>query len=220
MTIKVNAGTDTDTVMLKGGRVGTLSTASGGATDTLIGVEYIGLAGEAAQSSREDDVIDVTMMASGAVVDYTNGEIRTGAAAGSGVQLVIENIVQMEKVIADGNDLVIVADSDVMNNNARSDELDGTPAKNILFMTYLDFDDLNTGATTRKSFAAQVGADTDHQGHQPGPVHLLAERSGHRCRRRPCRLQQRNRPHHRAGGPGHRDDCRSTWSSTVTTIWT
>jgi len=41
----------------------------------------------------------VTMMASGAVVDYTNGEIRTGAAAGSGVQLVIENIVQMEKVI-------------------------------------------------------------------------------------------------------------------------
>jgi hypothetical protein len=159
MTIKVNAGADTDTVMLKGGRVGTLSTASGGATDTLVGVEYIGLAGEAAQSTREDDVIDVTMMASGAVVDYTNGEIRTGVAAGTGVQLVIENIVQMEKVVADGNDLVIVADAATMNDNARSDELNGTPAQNILFMTYLDFDQLNTGATTRKSFAAQVGAN-------------------------------------------------------------
>lgn len=175
VTIRVNNATDTDTVTMKGGRVGTLATASGGAVDTLVGVEYIELAGETATSKREDDLIDISAIATGAIVDYTNGEIRTGAAAGSGVQLVIENIVQMEKVIADGNDQVIVADADVMNNNVRADELnDDEPvadgdavvdneAVNILFMTYRDFDDLNTGATTRKTFAAQVADGTIQQ---------------------------------------------------------
>ena len=170
VTIRVNNLADTDTVTMRGGRVGTLNTASGGAVDTLISVEYLSLAGETAQSVREDDVLDVSAMATGAVVDYTNGEVRTtvfpfiGDRPGVGVQLVIENIVQMERVIADGNDMVIVADADVMNNNARSDEgVDATPAKNILFMTYRDFDDLNTAATTRKSFAAQVADGTIQQ---------------------------------------------------------
>lgn len=163
VTLKVNAGVDTDTVTMKGGRVGVLNTPSGGAVDTLVGVEYIEFGAETAQSAREDDVIDVTAMTAGAVVDYTNGEVRTSPTAGTGVQVVVENIVQFERVNADGNDLVIVADADVMNNNARSDELNATVAKNILFMTHLDFDDLTTGTTTRKSFSAQVGDGSIHQ---------------------------------------------------------
>ena len=157
VNIKVNSATDTDTVTMQGGRVGTLNTASGGAVDTLIGVEYIALGGEAAQSAREDDVLDTAAMAAGAVVDYSNGEVRTGAAAGSGVQVVVEGVVQLENVVAGaGNDLVIVADAAVMTTNERDDWSDGTDPEDIQFMTYLDFDQLNTGATTRKSFTDQV----------------------------------------------------------------
>ncbi|MBP7420152.1 MAG: calcium-binding protein [Burkholderiaceae bacterium] len=105
----------------------------------------------------EADVLDVTTMTAGAVVDYTNGQVRNLAGQ---VQVTIEGIVDIETVLADGNDTVIVADAAVMNDNARSDELNGTPAENILFMTYRDFDDLNTGATTRKTFAAQVADGT------------------------------------------------------------
>lgn len=158
VTIKVGAlGSDTDTVSMTGGRVGATG-ASDTPTDTLVSVEYIDLQQNTARGDEENDVLDVTALSAGAVVDYTNGEVRTGVAAGSGVQVVIQNIVQMENVWADGNDLVIVADSDVMNNNSRSDENDGTPAENLEFMSYLDFDQLNASATTRKSFAAQVAA--------------------------------------------------------------
>lgn len=158
VTIRVNTGADTDTVVMQGGRVGTLPTATGGAVDTLIGVEYLQIASQTATSVREDDVVDVTAMVAGAVVDYTNGEVRTSMTAGTGVQLVIENIVEMERVIADGNDVVIVADAAVMNTNDRSDEgVDGTSSKPILFMTYADFDQLvSSTSTARKSFAAQA----------------------------------------------------------------
>ena len=47
--------------------------------------------------------------------------------------------------------------------------VDNTPAQNILFMTYMDFDDLNAGATTRKSFAEQVLADEATQVINQGP---------------------------------------------------
>lgn len=150
-----SASAGTDTVTMTGGRVGTTV-----AVDSLIAVERITLGGNTAQGRSEADVIDVTAMATGAVVDYTNGQVRdlTGQ-----VHVTIEGIAQMETVKADGNDTVIVADAAVMNTNARSDESNGTPAQNILFMTYRDFDDLNTNLTTRKSFAAQVGDSTINQ---------------------------------------------------------
>ncbi len=143
------ATTGTDTVTMTGGRVGLTQ-----AVDSLTAVERITLAENTAQGLAEADVLDVTAMTTGAVVDYTNGQVRdlTGT-----VHVTIENIYEIETVLADGNDLVIVADSDVMNNNARSDEgIDQTDPENILFMSYLDYDQLNDNATTRKSFAAQV----------------------------------------------------------------
>lgn len=156
VTIKVDNVTSalggTDTVNMKGGRVGNIN-GGAGATDTLIGIEFITLGGNTAEGTREDDTIDVTAMTTGAVVNYIDGTIRDNAGV---LHVTIEGIVDMERVIADGNDRVIVADADTMNDNARSDELNATPAQNILFMTYRDFDDLNAGATTRMSFAAQV----------------------------------------------------------------
>ena len=168
-TIKVNAlGVDTDTVTMTGGRVGLTR-----AVDTLASVEIIGLDGDAAEGSREDDVVDTSMLATGAVTNYADTGLVTayGAAFGSvrdsngtppansngALQVIIEGIEEMENVVAGaGNDRVLVADADVMNNNTRSDESNATPAQNILFMTYADFDDLNALATTRKTFAAQV----------------------------------------------------------------
>jgi hypothetical protein len=160
VTIKVDNVTSalggTDTVNMKGGRVGNIN-GGAGATDTLIGIEFITLGGNTAEGVREDDTIDVTAMTAGAIVNYIDGTIRDAAGV---LHVTIEGIVDMERVIADGNDRVIVADADTMNNNARSDEgPDATPEQNILFMTYLDFDQLNTGATTRKSFSAQVAAN-------------------------------------------------------------
>ena len=147
---------------MTGGRVGLTR-----AVDTLQSVEIIALEGDAAEGSRENDVVDVTAMATGAVVNYADTTLVTtyGTAFGSvrdttgaaNLQVIVEGIEEMETVVAAaGNDRVIVADADIMNNNTRSDELDGTPSQNILFMTYADFDDLNLNATTRKSFAAQV----------------------------------------------------------------
>ncbi|MBK8319578.1 MAG: DUF4214 domain-containing protein [Betaproteobacteria bacterium] len=143
------ATTGTDTVTMTGGRVGLTQ-----AVDSLTAVERITLAENTAQGLAEADVLDVTAMTTGAVVDYTNGQVRdlTGT-----VHVTIEGITEIETVLADGNDVVIVADAEVMNDNARSDEgIDNTPSENILFMSYTDFDDLNANATTRKSFAAQV----------------------------------------------------------------
>jgi len=148
VTIKVNTATDTDQVVMTGGRLGTVV-----ATDTLKSVEYITLAGNTAQGMAENDLIDVRAMTSGAVVDYTNGQIRD---LSGNVQLTIENIVEMENVIADGQDYVIVADADVMNNNARSDENNSTPAKDVQFQTYVDYDTY-TAAGARIPFAAQTG---------------------------------------------------------------
>lgn len=158
----------TDTVTMTGGRVG--STV---AVDTLDAVEFITLGGNTAEGQTSGgvdrvDVIDVTAMTTGATVNYTNGQITAGNTGTGTLHLTIEDITEMEKVIADGNDLVIVADALVMDNNSRSDQFndeDGDTVlndenTNILFMTYNDFDDLNTGATTRKSFATQVGDDT------------------------------------------------------------
>jgi len=142
----------TDTVTMTGGRVGSTQ-----AVDTLGGVEYISLSSNTATSSREDDRLDVTAMTAGAVVSYIDGTVKDLSGT---THVTIQNIVELENVWADGNDKVLVADAAVMNTNDRSDENNATPAQNILFMTYRDFDDLNTNATTRKSFAAQVADST------------------------------------------------------------
>lgn len=145
VTIRVNAAPDTDTVTMTGGRVGTTV-----ATDTLTGVEFVTLSNNTAEGSRENDVIDVTAMTAGAVVDYTNGQIRDLAG---NVQLTIEGIARMENVWADGNDTVIVADSDGMSAlNARSD----TMSRDISFATFLDYDELDGMA--RVPFVNQTSA--------------------------------------------------------------
>jgi hypothetical protein len=148
VTVKVNTSSDTDTVTMTGGRVGTTV-----AVDTLMGVEFIALGGEVAESSREDDVLDVTSMTTGAVVDYTNGEVRD---LNGNVQVTIEGIAELENVWADGDDTVIVADADGMSTmNTRNDNAapDNTPPKDITFSTFIDFDELAT--TTRVPFASQ-----------------------------------------------------------------
>jgi len=146
------AATGTDTVTMTSGRVGTTV-----AVDSLTAVERITLGGNTAEGRAEADVIDVTAMTTGAIVDYTNGQVRdlTGT-----VHVTVEGIVDIETVWADGNDTVIVADSAVMATNAREDTANLTVDQNILFMNYVDFNDLNTGLTTRKSFAAQVADDS------------------------------------------------------------
>jgi hypothetical protein len=156
VTIKVETTADQDQVVMTGGRVGQVV-----ATDTLNRVEYITLAGNTAQGTSENDVIDVTAMVTGAVVDYSTGQVRTGLALDSGVKLVIENIVQMESVYADGNDTVIVADAQVMAGNTREDNgVDATPDQVIQLPTYLDYDDTQLNTVTnklfRKSFPSQV----------------------------------------------------------------
>ncbi|MDX9962518.1 hypothetical protein [Desulfobacter postgatei] len=144
VTIKVNTAADTDEVVMTGGRVGDTV-----ATDTLNDVEYITLAGDTAQSTRADDVIDVTAMATGAVVDYVEEEVRD---LDGDVQVVIENMFEMENVWADGDDTVIVADNDTMSNNAQysGDDAD------ILFATFMDYDQLDDDTNMRIAFADQT----------------------------------------------------------------
>lgn len=89
-------------------------------------------------------------MTAGAVVDYTNGQVRTaGSLAGANVQVTIGNIAQIENVIADGDDTVIVAGSGVMGANVTSDLVGD--AVDLLLPTFLDFDELS--ATTGKRVA-------------------------------------------------------------------
>ncbi|WP_284615604.1 hypothetical protein [Aquabacterium humicola] len=141
----------TDTVTSTAGRVGTTQ-----AVDTLNGVEFISLEANTAESVRENDVLDVSAI-NGAQVSYVDGTVKSGGTT----HVTIDGLVQIERVNGGGgNDTVFVADSALMDDNAREDIANGTPDQNILFMTYLDFDDLNTNATTRKSFAAQVADDT------------------------------------------------------------
>lgn len=142
VTIKVNTANDTDEVVMTGGRVG--STV---ATDTLVGVEHLALQADTAESTRADDVIDVTAMTSGAVVDYTEGEIRD---LSDNVQLTIEQMYEMENVWADGDDTVIVADEDVMDQNNQY----GNTGSDITFATFMDYDELD-GSNQRIAFANQ-----------------------------------------------------------------
>jgi len=150
VTIQVNTAVDQDMVLMTAGRVGTTV-----ATDTLNSVEYITIAGNTATSSRENDVLDVTKMTGGAVVSYVDGTVKDLAGV---TQVTVEGIAQIENVWADGNDTVIVASSAVMGTNAREDVTDGTPAKDITFSTFLDFDEISATTGKRVAFLDQTTA--------------------------------------------------------------
>jgi hypothetical protein len=155
-TITINVGalnSNVDTVVMTGGRVAIAGVA--GATDTLTNVEVINLETDTARSLPENDVLNVTAFTGGIVVDYSNGQVRTGVLAGDGVQVTINGITQIENVWADGNDTVIIANDMA---NSREDVFNGTPAEKIKVATYLDFDDVV--GTSRKSYAAQVADNT------------------------------------------------------------
>jgi hypothetical protein len=144
----------TDTVTMKGGRVGTLNTSSGGAVDSLLGVEFITIGGRTAAGTREDDVLDVTAFKTGnVVVDYTNGRI----SADGVLQVTVENLYEIENVWGDANDWVIVADAATMAQNQREDVANLTPVTDIGYMSYIDFDTI-TSADKRVAFTAQSAA--------------------------------------------------------------
>ncbi len=149
MTIKVNTAADQDKVEMTAGRVGTVV-----ATDTLNSVEYITMSDNTATSARENDVLDVRAMTTGAVVSYVDGTVKDLAGV---TQVTVENLYQVEKVLADGDDTVIVASSAIMNLNTRSDTgVDATPNKDLTFATFLDYDDL-TSANARMGFTTLTG---------------------------------------------------------------
>lgn len=143
----------TDTVTMTGGRVGTTV-----AVDTLGGVEYIQLSNNTATGSREDDVLDVTAMVAGAVVNYNDGTVKD---LGGVTHVVVQGIDEMENVWADGNDTVIVADVGTMSGNTRSDAAGtGADEQNITFASFMDFDQLN-GSNARVPFVSQTSAQIE-----------------------------------------------------------
>lgn len=147
LTIKVNSAANVDTVTMTNGRVGATG-ATDTPTDTLTGVEVIQLNLNTARGGYEADTLDVRSMTAGAVVDYTNGQIRTaGSTPGNGVELTIVNIAQIERVIADGDDTVIVASSGIMGANATSDVAGAVVGNDLAFATFLDYDELTTTGT-------------------------------------------------------------------------
>jgi len=157
VTIKVDnvaaAVGGTDTVTMTGGRVGTTV-----AVDTLGGVEFITLSNNTATGSREDDLLDVTAMVAGAVVDYNDGTVKD---LGGVTHVVVQGIQQIENIWADGNDTVIVADAAIMGTNTRSDAAGtGADETNVTFSTFIDFDTI-TAANARVAFNAQTSAQIE-----------------------------------------------------------
>jgi hypothetical protein len=136
VTIVVESSSNTDQVVMTEGRVGDVV-----ATDTLSSVEEITLDGNTAAGVREDDTINVEALAAGSTVNYITGEI---SDEDGDVVLTIGNIVQMEYVVADGDDTVIVADADDMEENDRAD----SDASDITFNSYLNYDLLDQRGDT------------------------------------------------------------------------
>lgn len=158
-TVTINVGaahgsaTDAgvDTVVMTEGRVGSVI-----ATDTLRAIEEITLDGNTAAGIREDDELNVEALVAGASVNYVTGEIYSDTDGDfdwdDGVlQLTVNNLVQIENVVADGRDAVIVADGAVMSQNARSDSW--SERADILINSYLNYDllDLRGTAPSRLS---------------------------------------------------------------------
>lgn len=143
----------TDTVTMTGGRVGTTV-----ATDTLNGVEFITLAQRTAAGVRENDVLDVTAMTAGAIVNYNDGTVR---ALDNSLHVTVEGIDEIENIWADGNDTVIVADANIMSGNQREDTANATASTDLALATFIDFDTLNSN-NSRKSFISQSAAEIDN----------------------------------------------------------
>lgn len=164
VTIRVNTATDTDEVEMTAGRVG--STV---ATDTLTGVEIISLMGETAQGVREDDVLDVTAITAGAIVNYDDALITNdtaGTVAGSirslagTLQLTVENMYEIENVIADGDDTVILASASVMSLNALTD-VDGDDEAPIEINSFLNYDMINADDLTDRLSLVEIASGTE-----------------------------------------------------------
>ncbi|OMH30399.1 DUF4214 domain-containing protein [Motiliproteus sp. MSK22-1] len=132
MTLIVNGGgADVDYMDMTGALVGLDEPR-----DTLTSVEIIDL-GDAAHNPTLDDTLDVTNVTD-AVVDFVEGEVRTGTGA---VQVEIINMAEFEVVNADFNDTVIVAD-DMINNNVAGTDSD------VAFNSFLNIDLLDERDTT------------------------------------------------------------------------
>lgn len=157
VTINVGAAHGTakdagvDTVVMTEGRVGTVV-----ATDTLRGIETIALLNNTAAGPRADDVLNVEALSAGATVNYINGKIYSDTdgdfdPADGVLQLTVNNLYQMEYVIADGADMVVVADGTVMNKNTEADSW--SERADFLIDTYLTYDalDLRGAAPDRLS---------------------------------------------------------------------
>jgi hypothetical protein len=132
VTIVVEAEDNTDEVIMTMGRVGQTV-----ATDTLVSVENLSLNQNTATGIREDDTLDVTNVTTDVVVNYITGEVSTGGE----VLIDITNIQEIENVLTDANDLLIVADADVMSTNSRSDSW--AERKELVIDTYLNYDSLD-----------------------------------------------------------------------------
>lgn len=141
LTLTIGLGTaadnGVDTLMMTGGMMGTDKP-----TDTLTGVEVINT-DVVARNSSEADVVNVSAMTSGAVVNFTDGTISNV----SSLQATVVGLTQYEKVIGSvAADKVIVANN---MTNAREDSGDQAPSQvapvKILFDSYLNYDVVDDG---------------------------------------------------------------------------
>lgn len=170
-TVTINVGarhstaTDagTDKVVMTEGRVGLVV-----ATDTLNGIETITLAEDTAGGLREDDTLNVEALSAGATVNYITGEIFSDTDGDldfddGDLQLTVNNLFQVEIVIADGKDAVVVGDSDIMGDNTRTDDetADLTINSHLNYDLLDERDDLPTRLTIAELRAIDGGtADT------------------------------------------------------------
>lgn len=166
-TITINVGpahtagsnASRDTVVSTEGRVGAVI-----ATDTLLGVEEITLGGNTADGIREDDVLNVEALSGGATVNYINGRIYSDTDGDldfdDGVlQLTVNNLYQIENVVADGADNVVVADAATMSQNGREDEDRGDNPEDLTIDTFLNYDLLDLrGADPARLSVSQLRA--------------------------------------------------------------
>jgi hypothetical protein len=112
------------------------------ATDTLRGVEEITLlASTPPVAQREDDVMNVENLSAGATVNYITGEVLSDTDGDldfdDGVlQLTVNNLFEVEFVVADGEDAVVVADSDIMSLNQRTDD----DTRDLIIDSHLNYD--------------------------------------------------------------------------------
>ncbi|MBK9237058.1 MAG: hypothetical protein IPO19_14085 [Rhodoferax sp.] len=164
VTIWVNTATNTDVVEMTGGRVGAVH-----AKDTLTSVEIITLLGETAQGVREDDVLNVTAMTAGAIVNYNDVAVTNETAGtvpgtvrtlGGVLELTVENLYQVENVLADGDDTVILASASVMSMNSHTD-VDGTDEENIQIDSFLNFDFINADDLTDRLSLVELASGED-----------------------------------------------------------